>query len=359
MRFSHPSTIASPFTGALAGIGMALLATLVPAGSLAAQLQPQAVYPLLNDLLDATNTYGPVMLTGTPPPSAPANGVCHNGIYFYSNGQDIRTPLIGSMDTNDFQIDLEFQIAALPNNMAPVLMGGNGWRWLGIYVQANGTVGLKYNNSNLTWSTTTLTTGVWYLGSVRFEAGTVELWINGHMVHTLAVGPLNTNNGANINLTTNDFSNGLAHNGCIRNLAVYNDTTLGRAASTQTYGHGCDGLTMTANGVPSLGNAGFSLDVSNVPAVSPLVLFGLGTGIVDPGADLTGIGMAGCFSFTDLNLGIFGPSVVVGGTASLALPIPNMPSLTGLVLYAQGLSMSTATVLGLASSNAMQIVVGI
>lgn len=329
------------------------------AAPLAAQLQVQAYYPLISDLNDATNTYGPVMLTGqSTPPSPPANGVCVNGIYFYNtNGQDVRTPLITSLNTNDLQVDVEFQIAALPAVRAPVFMCGHSYRWLGIYVDANGTIGFKHNNSNHAWSSTTVTTGNWYLGSLRYENGVCELHLNGRMVLQVQVGPLNTS--TNLNFTTNDFSNGLSHNGCIRNVVISNDTTLGRVASATVYGTGCDGLRMRASGTPQLGNPLFALAVDNVSAASPLAFLGLGTGLVDPGIDLTPAGMPGCFSYTNLDIGLFGIAVVAGGTGSFPIPIPNLPSLTGMVLYAQGSALTTTTPLGLAASNGVQMVVGL
>lgn len=338
------------------------LAAVASAGSLAAQLAPQAIYPLQTDLLDATNTYGPISLLGTTPPNPPANGVCTNGIYLFSgtpNGQDVRTPVITSLDTNDFQVDVEFSITQLGPNNRPVLMGGHLWRWLGIYVQPSGTVGLKHNNSNYAWSTTTLAAGTWYSGTIKFEAGTVELYIDGDLVLQATVGTLSTGNATtdNRNFTTSDFSNGAASFGCIRNLRIYNDTTLGVTPGTFPYGSGCDGLTLAANGVPALGNVLFEIVASNVPVVSPLAFFAFGSSTVNPGTDLTGIGMTGCASYTSFDIGLFGPSVVIGGTANFPLPIPNDPALTGLALASQAVSFSIANPANLASSNGLNLVI--
>ncbi|MEO6596421.1 MAG: LamG-like jellyroll fold domain-containing protein [Planctomycetota bacterium] len=328
--------------------------------ALTAQI-PQAIYPLLADLFDATSMYGPVTLTGNPtPPAPPANGVCVNGIYSLSpGGQDVRTPAIATLTTTDFQIEVEFSIAALPAFRAPVLMAGNGWRWIGIYVQANGTVGLKYNNSLFTWSTTTLTTGTWYAAVIKYDSGNVELFINGVLIHQATLGTLT--DGNNKNFTTNDFSNGSSHNGCIRNLVISNDATLGLGAiaSANSYGTGCDGLVMDANGDPSLGNLGFELEVSNVPAGPPLVFAAFGSAVVNPGIDLTVIGMAGCFSYTSFDLGLYGPAAVIGGIGTFPLPIPSTASLQGTVLAAQGVSFSATTTLGLASSNGLQLTIGL
>lgn len=358
MQAARQSHLALPLLKAFASAGVALLTALAPTATASAQMVVQANYPLLTDLLDATNTYGPISLTGNPtPPNPPANGVCVNGIYSFSaGGQDVRTPLMPSLNMTDFQFSVEFNIAAFPTSFgAPVLMGGHLWRWLGIYVQPNGILGLKHNNSNLAWSTTTVATGTWYSSTVKYENGTVELYLDGVLILQQNIGVLSTS--TNLNFTTNDFSNGRNHNGCIRNLVVANDTTLGISAGAFPYGSGCDGLTLGANGAPSLGNATFELLVSNVPAAAPPLAFAaFGSQIVNPGADLTPIGMSGCFALTNLDLGLFGPVPVLGGTANFPLPIPNLPSLTGTVLSVQGLSFSVATTLGLASSNGLSLV---
>jgi hypothetical protein len=285
-----------------AGIPAALLATLATSGLLHAQTV-QAHYPLLTDEFDATGNYGPILLSGNPtPPALPANGVCVNGIYRNNaNGQDVRTPTITTLNMADFQFEVEFQIAALPSVRAPVLMGGNGWRWLGIYVQANGTLGLKHNNSNFAWSTTTVSAGNWHAAIVKYEAGTVQLLLDGALILQAAVGPLN--DGNNKNFTTNDFSNGLSHNGCIRNLRISNDTSL---AFTRT-ATGCAGLTITEGGNPTQGGT---------------VTFAIG------GPSSTSAIMYG---FTPLNLPLCSPPACVLGLSavdaipggSLSLTIPN------------------------------------
>lgn len=213
--------------GALLSGAAALLAAALSAAPLMAQ-SPQASYPLLTDLNDATGAYGPLMLMGNTPPAPPANGVCVDGVYLFNGGQDARTPVISSLDTNDFQLEVEFQITAFGAGTRPILVGGNGWRWIGFLVQTNGTYGLLHNNALQEWSSTVLTTGTWYRGMIKYEAGMVELYLDGVKVHEAMIGPLNTGN--NLNFTTNNFSNGTAHNGCIRNLLVSNDTTLGQTS---------------------------------------------------------------------------------------------------------------------------------
>jgi hypothetical protein len=171
---------------------------------------------------------------------------------------------------------------------------------------------------------------------------------------SVSVGVLSTS--TNLNFCTNDYSNGTAFHGCVRELRIANDTTLGVTAGAFPYGSGCDGLLLGANGAPTLGNVLFELVASNVPAASPLAFFGFGSSTVIPGADLSVIGMTGCTGLTSLDIGLFGPSVVAGGTANFPLPVPNDPALNGLALSSQALSFSAANPAGLASSNGVNIV---
>jgi hypothetical protein len=134
--------------------------------------------------------------------------------------------------------------------------------------------------------------------------------------------------------------------------------TLSPLASTMNYGVGCDGLALTANSTPAFGNSTFELVVSNVPVISPVAFVGFGTTVVNPGLDLTGIGMAGCFAYTSLDLGLYATGPVVGGIASFSLPIPNDPSLASTLFATQGVSLSLLTALNLAASNGTEMVIG-
>jgi hypothetical protein len=237
----------------------ALLAASVATGTLLAQV-PQASYPLLTDLNDATGLNGPVMLIGTAPP--PANGVCLNGTYSFGNpnGQDIRTPVLSTLDTNDFQLEVEFQVAALPGFNSPIVIGGNGWRWIGFLVQPNGTLGILHNNAMQEWSSTTIALGTWYDGMIKYEAGIVELHLDGVMIHQANIGPLNTGN--NHNFVTNNYSNATAFNGCVRNLLISNDTTLGMSGGSLGTNYCSPGVPNStgASGVMSAMGSAVALD---------------------------------------------------------------------------------------------------
>lgn len=133
---------------------------------------------------------------------------------------------------------------------------------------------------------------------------------------------------------------------------------LGPAAGVTAYGIGCDGLGTASTGLPSLGNSGFAIDATNVPVVSPVAFIAFGVSVVNPGIDLTGLGMPGCFSYTSFDLGMFTTLPVVAGTGSFPLPIPLNSALAGTSLATQSVSLSLATPLSLAAGNGLQFVIG-
>jgi len=130
------------------------------------------------------------------------------------------------------------------------------------------------------------------------------------------------------------------------------------SARATPYGLGCDNLTLTTTGAPTIGNGTFSLEVNNIGSV-PLAFVAFGTAPLNPGADLTAIGMAGCFGYTSFDLGLFQTGSVVGNTGSLPLPIPSASIFIGSTFWAQGVSFSPTTSLGLAASNGIAMLFGL
>jgi len=367
MRFPCRSPFARTRSTSLASCVTALLVAVGATDSLVGQAQVLAFYPLLTDLLDTTATHGPVMLLGNsthPAPTPPNDGVCHDGVYYYATGggQDIRTPLMPNLNTTDFQVNVEFTLAALPAGNAPVLMGGHLYRWLGIYVQPGGTVGIKHNNNNYAWSaSTTLSPGIWYSAGLRYEAGNAELFIDGTSVLQASVGVLN--DGNNKNFTTNDFSNGGAFHGCIRNLLVVNDPTA--VATATPFGTGCAG----SAGVPSLTpvnspQLGITF-VQNAANLEPSAVFAfMSIGFSDTtfvfGAlpfNLQPFGLgANCDLLVSADVSLLFP--VASGSGAFTFPVPMDPTLGGLALYYQCASIDAGATGGLAVSNAVSTAIG-
>ena len=99
--------------------------------------------------------------------------------------------------------------------------------------------------------------------------------------------------------------------------------------------------------------------VVNLPGVQPLALLGVGSAVVNPGLDLTGIGMAGCRAYTNLDLGLFGPVVGTASAVTFPFPIPASPSLNGATLSTQGVGFSNFTALGLSATNGVRLVIAL
>ena len=246
----------------LVACALALSAAFTTSDLLVAQVV-QANYPLLTDLTDTSLNYGDVILLGNPPPSAPNNGVCLNGVHQFGGGanwQDFRTPNIGTLDTDDFELEIDFQVAAFSNNASSILVGGNGWRWIGFRIQSDGTFGVMYNNTNYTWSTTRVTIGTWHSGVIKYEAGTVQLFLDGVQVHQDTIPALVTGN--DLCFTPTDFSNA-SHliNGCLRNLKISNDTTLGPISPSTIGTAYCSPAVANSSGASAITSASGSANV--------------------------------------------------------------------------------------------------
>ena len=265
----------------------ALLAVAATTSTLTAQTV-EADYPLLVDELDTTGNYGALMLRGNPPPAAANGGVCHNGEYEFGGGawQDLRTPNITGLDTTDFQIELEFNVAALHSNARPILMGGNGWRWIGIYNQSDGTFGIKYNNANLVWSSTTITPGTWHQAVLKCEEPEAELFLDGVLVLQVTTGVLDFGPG-DLDFTSTDYSLGRAFDGCIRNLTFLNDTTLGTGTGMGTSycspgtpnSVATGGGLMSLSGSTSLADETLVMTASDIPNQPSVFFFSTGDAI--------------------------------------------------------------------------------
>lgn len=174
-------------------------------------------------------------------------------------------------------------------------------------------------------------------------------------VYELGNGNVMWTNGSGVNIydvTTQQSTN--VFSGACYHINLYG----GPSAAATAYGTGCDGLTLAASGLPVLGNNGFGMVATGVPAISPVVLFGFGAVAVNPGIDLTPVGMAGCFGYTDLSIGLFGGTPVVGASSTMSFAIPSTATLAGTAFSSQGLSFSLTTSLGLASSNGVSLVLG-
>ncbi len=207
-----------------------------------------AVYPLETGLAEATGNFGNVLLQGNPtPPTVPSAGnpLCQNGAYIVnSNGQNVVTPNISTLDPANFTLSVDFRISAF--GLQPVIMGGSSFRWIGIYMSGNN-IGMKWNNSSTAFSGTTLNLNQWYNAKIIFTNNTAYLLLDGNLIQTQATGVLTTGN--NFNFTTTDFSNARAFNGCIRNLVISGTQTC-TGGTPKTFSYTVN-PTATVNAIPN------------------------------------------------------------------------------------------------------------
>jgi len=118
------------------------------------------------------------------------------------------------------------------------------------------------------------------------------------------------------------------------------------------------GVKLTTGSLPYLGNAAFTWEASQVPTLLPFGFMFLGDFVLNPGVDLTFLGMPTCNAYTNGNLVNFAFPLTPTGTGSVPLAIPNNPAFAGAVLSAQVVALSLATPFNLVSSNGNAITLG-
>ena len=101
---------------------------------------PIANYPFNGNANDTTGNYGAATLNNT---TYQDGGISLNGVAY-----DVATtPVLGGLDFNTLSIQTEFKVSEFKR--MPVFVGGTSYRWLGFYLDTDGGVELKYNNSSM------------------------------------------------------------------------------------------------------------------------------------------------------------------------------------------------------------------
>lgn len=118
------------------------------------------------------------------------------------------------------------------------------------------------------------------------------------------------------------------------------------------------GVKLTTSGKPFLGNAAFTWEASQVPTLLPVGFMFLGDVVLNPGVDLTFLGMPTCNAYSNGNLANFPFPLTATGTGTVPFAIPNNPVFAGAVLSSQVVALSLATPFNLVSSNGNAITIG-
>lgn len=189
--------------------------------------EPQEIliahYPLSNDGNDVTGKNGPMVLTNTP---FEKGGIYCNGKYVYGDPDYClaESPSIASFNTNSFSISMEFYVTEMIDQ--PVWVIGTSCRWLGFYLNPDGTLNLLYNNANHVNSTKRYVLNQWQKAEISYDGATVEMFLDDDLVTSLKFGsgfvPLETCGGTDNQITVTNYSNGQVFKGFVKNLEVYN-----------------------------------------------------------------------------------------------------------------------------------------
>jgi hypothetical protein len=122
-----------------------------------------------------------------------------------------------------------------------------------------------------------------------------------------------------------------------------------------TNGPDARALPSTAN-APRLGQ-NWTINTTNIPAISPISITFLGTAQVNPGLDLGFLGAPDCRAHINTIIGDL-TGVSVSGASSVSLPIPSSTALAGTVLVGQSVALTLANALGLQTSNGIEGTIG-
>jgi hypothetical protein len=182
-----------------------------------------AKYPLANDGVDVTGNNGAMALTNTP---FDKGGIYCNGKYLYSSDPDYcvaQSPPINSFNFKSFSISMDFYVAERMNQ--PVWIIGTSCRWLGFYLEADGTVSLLYNNANYVKSTKTYALNEWQKAQITYDGTTVEMFLGDNVACSMKFGngyvPLEyASCGVDTEIGVTNYSNGQVLKGFVRNLEV-------------------------------------------------------------------------------------------------------------------------------------------
>ena len=176
-------------------------------------------------------------------------------------------------------------------------------------------------------------------------------------VEDLAVGDLDGNTFPDLAIATSAVSSYL---GSTNNLRAWQD----HCAGVAPFGTGCSGTStaapqLVAFGLPLLGNAAFTMQVQEpMPGAIALFWFGGSRTFAAPFAlplDITPFGAPGCTLYASLDYTFFG-TVDAGGNYTVALPVPNTPSLAYQTAFSQGAVFApAANTFGMVFTRAMAL----
>ena len=184
-----------------------------------------ANYPLISDGIDVTGLNSAMTLQNTPFENG---GIYCNGIYVNSSDTNFTTaqsPPINSLKYESFSISMDFLVSEAGTQ--PVWVIGEGCRWLGFYLNSDGTIELLYNNANFFTTTKTYSLNAWHNSKISFDGTTVQIFLDNDLAGSLKFGnpyvvlDYGSCGASDTEIGITNFSNGQVFKGYVRNLKVY------------------------------------------------------------------------------------------------------------------------------------------
>jgi eukaryotic-like serine/threonine-protein kinase len=171
-----------------------------------------AFYPLAADAKDASLQADKITLENAPFQNG---GVYCNGYYSGPSACKIVTPNLDDLNWDNFWISVDFRVDKLKT--MPVFIGGNSYRWIGFYLNDNGTVSLKYNNSSYQNCGLMYSINDWHNALIAYNGGNAYLYLDGTWGCTV---PFALVHGTDKNVGVTDYSSGNVFEGWLKNLKI-------------------------------------------------------------------------------------------------------------------------------------------
>lgn len=175
-----------------------------------------ANYPLDTDAQDSAQKNGPMTLVNAP---FYDSGVFCNGIYELSgdsNYYSVTTPNLSALNLSSFSIAADFKTDV--RSMMPVFVGSRTGRWMGFYLNSDGSTSLMYNGGQFETCSVQYSLNKWHEALITYDGTTGRLYLDGQLGCSVDF-YLYHNNTKDI--VTADFGSGLAFQGVLGNLRVY------------------------------------------------------------------------------------------------------------------------------------------
>jgi hypothetical protein len=136
-------------------------------------------YPLASDLNDATGNNPPIQASNAQFQSG--KGIFCNDQYARESakGCDVRTPNLKDLNLSTLTISAQFLVPRMPIPANPVLVAGEGWRWLFYELRPGGGIRLGYNNDQFVDCSVRYRLGVWHEATITFDGETTTLYLDG------------------------------------------------------------------------------------------------------------------------------------------------------------------------------------